>query len=81
MTEQYYLFRGDALIYQPKAGHGAGDSHKQGQPGDVLINMENGLMAAWYWQKGDKMGHQAHWDRIKDPTIVPKYRVLLLLQT
>lgn len=83
MAERYYLFRGSEVVYRtvdPDGSIGAGDAHKLGQPGDVLILMENTVMSAWNWQQGDKVGHQAHWNRITDPSIVPKYRTLLLLQ-
>lgn len=79
--ERYYLFRGDELVYRTEDHNGqigAGDSHKLGQPGDVLVLEQGKILMGFHWQKGDRIGKQAHWGTID--TLDPKYRVLIMLQ-
>lgn len=81
MSERYYLFRGDELIFTANTDMGAGDSHAHGQAGDVLICVRRDSLRGWYWNNNEpvKPNSQLPWEDI--PHLDPKYRVLVMLQT
>jgi hypothetical protein len=84
MTERYFLFRGDEVVYRcsenATGSLGAGESHAHGQDGDVLVCTRDNWIRAWHWIKpGTPM--EMPWKDIPPEKLdANKYRLLLMLQ-
>lgn len=83
--ERYFLFRGDELIYScdenAKGSMGAGNAHRLGQDGDVLICSHRGGLRGWNWNQPGVQRDSMPWLDIRPEKLdTNKYRVLLMLQ-
>lgn len=83
MTENYYLFRGDQLVYKNENQQvlGAGQAHAMGREGDILLHFDNMGYTAFQWnQPNDKTGELPWPVAALTDEQFKRYKTLIMLQ-